>query len=186
MREWEAEEVLYAMKQAGFESTFTIAAVTGHDVAEVEALLETLGIGGTLLAPELRRCSVCGAYRTAVSKQGVCRPCTIRSKLDAAERAIAEESGTRQAREHIRSVFNGSSSDRSTAKNPMSQRPKPPTVPKDAPLKEQKAARAAYAAALEDWEAKELTRAYNVARKRLQRCREANGTNPVKGKREAE
>lgn len=41
-------------------------------------------------------------------------------------------------------------------------------------------------AALEDWEAKELTRAYNVARKRLQRCREANGTNPVKGKREAE
>ena len=186
MREWEAEEVLYAMKQAGFESTFTIAAVTGHDVAEVEALLETLGIGGTLLAPELRRCSVCGAYRTAVSKQGVCRPCTIRSKLDVAERAIAEESGTRQAREHIRSVFNGSSSDRSTAKNPMSQRPKPPTVPKDAPLKEQKVARAAYAAALEDWEAKELTRAYNVARKRLQRCREANGTNPVKGKREAE
>lgn len=186
MREWETEEVLYAMKQAGFESTFTIAAVTGHDVAEVETLLETLGIGGTLLAPELRRCSVCGAYRTAVSEQGVCRPCTIRSKLDAAERAIAEESGTRQARERIRSVFNGSSSDRSTAKKPMSQRPKPPTVPKNAPLKEQKAARAAYAAALEDWEAKELTRAYNVARKRLQRCREANGTNPVKGKRKAE
>lgn len=186
MREWETEEVLYAMKQAGFESTFTIAAVTGHDVAEVETLLETLGIGGTLLAPELRRCSACGAYRTAVSEQGICRPCTIRSKLEATERAIADESGTRQAREHIRSVYQGSSSDRRTARKPMSQRPKPPTVPNGAPLKEQKAARAAYAAALEDWEAKELTRAYNVARKRLQRCREANGTNPVKGKRKTE
>ena len=77
------------MNNAGFHSVKTMALHLARREDDVEQLLETLGIDGVLLCPEVKQCPECGAWRTSFYR-GKCRICSLRESITRHELACSD------------------------------------------------------------------------------------------------
>lgn len=77
------------MNNAGFHSVKTMALHLARREDDVEQLLETLGIDGVLLCPEVKQCPECGAWRTSFHRNR-CRICSLRESIARHERLCSD------------------------------------------------------------------------------------------------
>lgn len=173
--EWEASEVLYAMKNAGFMTIPDLAEQCNHSVEETEELLDCLGISGVLVVPPVRVCPACGNLRqTAVSRYGMCQVCRHKEATHRTEAEIQDLLATAP-----KDVVEFTESREVTIMSRIPPKPlRPEILPEDTP-KQKRIKLAAYEAAIEDWEILKYKRIYDSARQRLKRLRDKLGIAPT-------
>lgn len=88
---WEAFEIIYLIKNAGFYSVKSLSEHLGRECSDVENVLCSLGIDGVLVVPELHWCDSCATYRTEINAKGLCRVCQLKKSLEKEESVITDE-----------------------------------------------------------------------------------------------
>ena len=162
-RPFEAWEVVYLLKEAGFKSLSTLASETDRDEAQLETLFAALGASATLIAPELFICPECGCARTYLNQKGRCRVCQLSENLQAEDGRAADL--LRRLPPNVRAGFDKAEGRRG------SQKPLPPilkraSVPKDASARDRRLAETAYLVAFEERQTIMVQRAYDASKQR--------------------
>lgn len=162
-RPFEAWEVVYLLKEAGFKSLSTLASETDRDEAQLEILFAALGISATLIAPELFICPECGCARTYLNAKGRCRVCQLSDNLQAEDGRVADL--LQRLPPDVRAGFDRGENQRGHQK-PLPSLPKRTSLPRDASSREKRLAETAYQAAIEEWQTVRVQRAYDASKQR--------------------
>lgn len=162
-RPFEAWEVVYLLKEAGFKSLSTLASETDRDEAQLETLFAALGASATLIAPELFICPECGCARTYLNAKGRCRVCQLSENIQAEDGRAADL--LQRLPPDVRAGFDKAEGRRGR-QEPLPPIPKRASVPKDASARDRRLAETAYLVAFEERQTIKAQRAYDASRQR--------------------
>lgn len=167
-RPFEAWEVVYLLREAGFKSLETLARETDRDEAQLEGMFAALGTPATLIAPELFICPECGCARTHLNASGRCRVCQLSANLSKQNGKIADL--LQAMPPEARAGFDAGESMRGGQKA-MPPIPTRAKLPEGASGRDKRLAETAYQVAIEEWQTIRAQRAYDASKQRLRDIR---------------